>query len=187
MKKKNKPGAGRPAKTIDWNLVDKLCQIQCLAIEIADFFLIDVKTLHNKCIKEKGINFSHYYAQKKGEGKISLRRYLWQAVSSGDPRFQATMIFLAKNILGMSDMQTIEHRGKIELESVPDKTLEKIAKMEIEKEAHPRAKIVEARKKKIASSDWEADNINYTSYVSPTGKTGESSDKWPYHHTCAGI
>lgn len=136
-KPKEKRKVGRPAKTIDWTLVGKLCQMQCTEQEISDFFLIDRSTLEHKCKKEQGINFPAYYSQKKGEGKISLRRYLWQAVSSGDPRFQASMIFMAKNILGMADTQVIEHKGKIELESIPDKILEKIAKMETAKETTP--------------------------------------------------
>lgn len=128
--KKNPPKRGRPPKSIDWAACEKLCHMQCTEQEIADFFMINKSNLYRKCLKENGINFASYYSQKKGTGKISLRRYLWQALSSGDPRNNNVLIFTAKNILGMSDMQVVEHKGKIELESIPDKTLEKIAKME---------------------------------------------------------
>jgi hypothetical protein len=124
VKKKNK--VGRPVKTIDWKLVEKLCYIQCTEQEIADFVLVDITTLKYKCKKEQNMDFSCFYAQKKGQGKISLRRRISQAIDSGDPRYNAILIFAAKNLIGWKDYQEVKHEGSIQLESIPDKILQKI-------------------------------------------------------------
>ncbi len=53
-----------------------------------------------------GTTFAKVYAQKKGKGKISLRRSLYaRALSEDGP--PAIAIFVAKNHLGMADK--VEH------------------------------------------------------------------------------
>lgn len=98
---KNPQGAGRPLFQIDWELVDELCRIQCTLREITEFLKCDKNTLHDATIREHGVEFSRYYEQKRGSGKVSLRRALWRrAVDDGD---KTMLIWLSKNYLDMAD------------------------------------------------------------------------------------
>lgn len=65
---------GRPKVQIDWDLVDKLCMIRCTASEIASLLEINQDTLTDACLREKGVGFSEYYADKSAKGTMSLRR-----------------------------------------------------------------------------------------------------------------
>lgn len=103
MKKKNK--GGRPKIEINWEMFDKLCGIQCTQVEIADWFRCDIQTLQRAVKFKFKIGFDKYYEQKKGKGKISLRRTLFQALQQAatDPRFTTVLIFACKQHLGMVD------------------------------------------------------------------------------------
>lgn len=89
----------RPKKDIDEKEFDKLCSLQCTMLEICDWFDVTDKTLTRWCKDTFGCSFSEIYEKKRCGGKIALRRSMFQLASKN-----ATMaIFLAKNILGMSD------------------------------------------------------------------------------------
>ena len=92
--------AGRPRVVINWEEFDKLCHIQCTINELACWFDCSVDTIENACKREKKMKFSEYYEQKRGKGRISLRRAQFQAAISGNT---ALMIWLGKQYLGQSE------------------------------------------------------------------------------------
>ncbi len=99
MAGKNK--GGRPPVEIDWDEFDKLCLIQCTLSEIASWFNCSEDTIERHVKKEKEIGFAEYFQQKKGIGKMSLRRKMYQsAMKDGNTTMQ---IWLSKQYLGFAD------------------------------------------------------------------------------------
>lgn len=101
-----------PYKVIDWEAFDKLCYIQCTQVEIAAFFQCTEETIVSAVEREKGISFSEYYEQKKGDGKRSLRRKMWDLAESKNVTM---LIWLSKQHLGFTDRveQTIHANAYI--------------------------------------------------------------------------
>lgn len=95
---------GRPRVQIDRSQFEKLCFLQCTLEEIAGFFGCSKETVRHWCITTYNMNWKDVYNDKAGQGKIALRRSL-QQMSEHDSK---VAIFLAKNLLGMSDRQQIE-------------------------------------------------------------------------------
>lgn len=91
---------GRPRKPIDPTEFEKLCALQCTLEEVCGWFGVQDDTLNKWCKENyEGRTFSEVFAEKRVNGKISLRRNMIQLASKN-----ATMaIFLAKNWLGMTD------------------------------------------------------------------------------------
>lgn len=95
---------GRPAKVIDKEQFEKLCELQCNIEEVCSFFDITDKTLNGWCVRTYGTTFSEVFKAKRGRGKIALRRYQWNLAKKN-----ATMsIWLGKQYLGQRDHQTVE-------------------------------------------------------------------------------
>lgn len=92
---------GRPKKELNWSEIDKLLTIQCTDEEICGWFDIDINTLKACCKRDKKMTFSQYSGLKKGKGKISLRRTLWQRAH--DPKNTAALIFACKTLLGLRE------------------------------------------------------------------------------------
>ncbi len=91
---------GRPKKEIDWDMFDKLCGIQCTRREIAAWFDVSEDTIERLVKKQFHMTFAARFEEKKGIGKISLRRSMFQLAQKGN----ATMlIWLSKNHLDMTD------------------------------------------------------------------------------------
>lgn len=89
----------RPLKQIPQKEFENLCALQCTKEEICGFFEVTDKTLENWCKRTYNAGFSDVFKQKRGTGKISLRRYQFQLAKNN-----ANMaIFLGKNYLGQSD------------------------------------------------------------------------------------
>lgn len=65
---------GRPKKKIDKNEFEKLCGLQCTLLEMCAWFECCTDTLESWCKATYGRNFSEVFAEKRGLGKISLRR-----------------------------------------------------------------------------------------------------------------
>jgi|LauGreDrversion4_1035100.scaffolds.fasta_scaffold32944_4 hypothetical protein len=84
---------GRDKKVIDPEDVEKLAALGCKDIEIANYFGIQYDTLRN--------NFSERLIKGREELKITLRRAMLNNACKNNSA--AVQIFLAKNILGMSD------------------------------------------------------------------------------------
>lgn len=108
MTEKAKNKGGRPLKEIDWVIFEKLCTIQCTQEEIAEWFKCNVETIHNHCIRKYGKGFPEVYQEKKGTGKISLRRKQWQVALGGNITM---LIWLGKQYLNQKDTNRTELAG----------------------------------------------------------------------------
>lgn len=91
---------GRPKKEVDWKQFDKLCALQCTEQEIADYFEMDTDTLEARIREEFKCKFSELFRQKRGNGKIALRRMQMQTAEKGNATMQ---IWLGKQYLGQTD------------------------------------------------------------------------------------
>ena len=94
----------RPKKEIDQKEFEKLCALQCTQQEICDWFYIDHKTLDKWCKEVYEKSFSQVFTQKRGIGRVSLRRNQWKLSENN----VAMAIFLGKNFLGQKDKQEID-------------------------------------------------------------------------------
>jgi hypothetical protein len=109
----------RPLKEISEEQFDKLCGIQCTLAEIANFFNCSEDTIENWCKRTFEMGFSDIYKQKRGGGRVSLRRKQMEVAMSGNV---AMLIFLGKQYLGQSD--------KTELSTADNKPFELAYKLE---------------------------------------------------------
>jgi hypothetical protein len=100
---------GRPLKEISATEFEKLCGLQCTQEEICGWFGVSDKTLENWCKREYKQNFSEIYAEKRGLGKISLRRAQFRLAEKS----AAMAIFLGKNYLGQKDSVEYEDKESI--------------------------------------------------------------------------
>lgn len=92
------PG-GRPLKPINQIEFEKLCGLQCTQEEICGWFGVCSDTLESWCKRTYEMNFSEVFKQKRGVGKISLRRAQFRLAEKN-----ANMaIWLGKQYLGQSD------------------------------------------------------------------------------------
>ena len=95
---------GRPRKEIDRKQFENLCGLQCTKQEICDFFDVTDKTLEGWCKREYKVGFSEVFRQKRGAGKISLRRMQFRLAE----RNASMAIFLGKNMLGQRDNVAVD-------------------------------------------------------------------------------
>ena len=92
------PG-GRPLKPINQIEFEKLCGLQCTQEEICGWFGVTDKTLNSWCKRTYEQSFSEIFKEKRGVGKISLRRAQFRLAEKN-----ANMaIWLGKQYLGQSD------------------------------------------------------------------------------------
>ena len=89
----------RPRKEIDQKQFENLCGLQCTLEEICGWFDVTDKTLDSWCKRTYHASFSEVFKQKRGAGKISLRRSQWRLAEKN-----ANMaIWLGKQYLGQKD------------------------------------------------------------------------------------
>ena len=89
----------RPLTEIDKKQFENLCGLQCTKEEICGFFEVTDKTLENWCRRTYNAGFSEVFRQKRGKGKISLRRSQFRLAEKN-----ANMaIWLGKQYLGQRD------------------------------------------------------------------------------------
>lgn len=91
--------SGRKPLELDKVQFEKLCAMQCTQAEIASWFEVDRGTLDAWCQRTYNAKFSVVYEDKRGRGKISLRRMQWHHAE----RNPIMAMFLGKNYLGQSD------------------------------------------------------------------------------------
>jgi len=103
---------GRPLLKIDLVQLEKLAIMHCTNREIASFFDCSVDTITDR--------FSDLIEKGKDKGKARLRRAMWQAAT--EKNHAIMMIFLAKNLLGMSDK--IETKSEVKTDA--NEQLEKL-------------------------------------------------------------
>ncbi len=96
---------GRPKIEIDFENLQKMCEIHCTQEEICHLLDINHETLDAR-LKEAGFNnFSHYYKKASTLGKKSLRRIQFEAANNGSVPM---MIWLGKQYLGQTDKQEMD-------------------------------------------------------------------------------
>ena len=89
----------RPRKPIDQKQFEQLCALQCTKEEICGWFEVSDKTLDSWCKRTYRASFSEVFRQKRGAGKISLRRNQWRLAEKN-----ANMaIWLGKQYLGQKE------------------------------------------------------------------------------------
>lgn len=94
----------RPHKEIDQKNFESLCGLQCTLEEICGFFGVTDKTLDGWCKRTYKQSFSEVFKQKRGLGKISLRRHQWRLAEKN-----ANMaIWLGKQYLDQKDQPEID-------------------------------------------------------------------------------
>lgn len=91
----------RPEKKIDWQRTDELLEAGCPGTEIAAFFGMHPDTFYLKFVKERGMGFSDYSAQKKSTGEALIReaQYL-KAIKAKD---NTLLIWLGKQRLNQRE------------------------------------------------------------------------------------
>lgn len=100
----------RPRKVIDQKQFEKLCGLQCTKEELCYYFDVTDKTLDAWCHRTYKKSFSVVFKEKRGIGRISLRRTQWQLAE----RSPAMAIFLGKNILGQRDNVEVDMSVAVE-------------------------------------------------------------------------
>lgn len=90
----------RPAKKIEAEQFESLCNLQCTLTEIAGFFKCSEDTIENWCKRTYSMNFSECYKKYSQNGKISLRRAQWRLAEKGNA---SMLIWLGKQWLGQTD------------------------------------------------------------------------------------
>ena len=107
----------RPRKVIDQKQFENLCGLQCTLEEICGWFDVCSDTLESWCKRTYERNFSEVFAEKRGTGKISLRRMQWRLAEKN----AAMAIFLGKQFLGQSD----KVETKVNVSSIDDETVQR--------------------------------------------------------------
>lgn len=97
------PG-GRPRKEIDKIEFEKLCGMQCTEDEICAWFTTTRKTLDAWCKRTYRKSFSTVFGEKRGIGKISLRRTQWKLAEKSVPM----AIWLGKQYLEQKERTEAE-------------------------------------------------------------------------------
>ena len=90
---------GRPKTQINIDQFEKLCGLQCTEEEVASFFNCSVDTIERFCKREYGHTFAEVFKDKRGLGKISLRRHQWKLAE----KYPSMAIFLGKQYLDQTD------------------------------------------------------------------------------------
>jgi hypothetical protein len=101
----------RPRKEIDQRQFENLCGLQCTKEEICAFFELTDKTLESWCKRTYNKGFSEIFREKRGIGKISLRRAQFELAKKN-----ANMaIWLGKQYLEQRDHDSrYQNEGKSE-------------------------------------------------------------------------
>jgi len=102
-----------PLKEIDWSQFEKLCALHCTLEEITAFFEISDDTIERACKRHYKKSFAEISREKRGLGKLSLRRKMYETAMRGD---KTLMIWLSKNYMGMTDK--LETNQQIEQKTI---------------------------------------------------------------------
>ena len=114
----------RPRKEIDQKQFENLCGLQCTLEEICGWFGVTDKTLDSWCKRTYHASFSEVFKQKRGLGKISLRRSQWRLAEKS-----ATMaIWLGKQYLGQRDQVDVNMPGNAAKDDALSASLRELAK-----------------------------------------------------------
>lgn len=84
---------------IDQKQFEKLCGLQCTKTEITGYFGVSEQTLLRWCKETYNEDFGTIFEQKKGTGKIAIRRFQLQQAEKNP----TMAIWLGKQYLGQRD------------------------------------------------------------------------------------
>lgn len=87
---------GRPRVQIDWDEFERLCEFQCTLQEVAAWFRCSDDTVEMYVREHYKRPFSEVFREKRGKGKVSLRRKQMQMALEG---CVPMAIFLGKQYL----------------------------------------------------------------------------------------
>lgn len=104
---------GRPPKDVDERLLVELARIHCTHEEIASILGISPDTLTRR--------FAEVIKAARDEGKMSLRRKMWQLALDGNTTM---LVWISKNELGYSDKS--EQRQTIEVKALPPEEVNQV-------------------------------------------------------------
>ena len=96
----------RPKIEIDFDMVKKLCAIQCTGQEIADVLDVSYDTLERRVKEVYRISFADYIKKHSANGKMSLRRKQHEVAMSGNTTM---LVWLGKQYLGQTDKQAVDN------------------------------------------------------------------------------
>ena len=89
----------RPRINIDKKFFESLCALQCTLQEIASAFECSEDTIERWCERTYKRRFADVYREKRGRGKISIRRAQFKLAEKS----AAMAIWLGKQYLGQKD------------------------------------------------------------------------------------
>lgn len=92
---------GRPRKEVDYEQLEKLCELQCTLREIAGWFRVSEDTVERRCQEHYEMTFADVFKEHSAPGRISLRRAQFNSALGGNVTAQ---IWLGKQILGQRDL-----------------------------------------------------------------------------------
>lgn len=96
----------RPKIKIDFDMVKKLCAIQCTGQEIADVLDVSYDTLERRVKEVYQISFADYIKKHSANGKMSLRRKQHEVAMNGNTTM---LVWLGKQYLGQTDKQIVDN------------------------------------------------------------------------------
>ena len=99
---------GKKFITVDWKLIEKLCEIKCTHEEISAVTGITIDTLNERCKEDHKMTFQKYLKSKGQVGNVSLRRAMY--ISAIHDKNVQMLKFLAKSPawLGMTETTNIQ-------------------------------------------------------------------------------
>lgn len=89
---------------IDKVQFEKLCNLQCTKTEITGYFGVSEQTLLRWCKETYNEDFGTIFEQKKGNGKIAIRRFQLQQAEKNP----TMAIWLGKQYLGQTDKTEVK-------------------------------------------------------------------------------
>lgn len=110
--------------TINQETFENLCAIQCTREEISAVLNVSEDTIEKWCKNTYGVNFAVVFAEKRLNGKASLRRMQWKQAETNP-----TMgIWLGKQYLNQRDNIEVESKQLVKVEELLNKIEEEANK-----------------------------------------------------------
>lgn len=94
---------GRPRFNLDYQVIKKLCRLQCTGEEIASFLDISYTALEHNIKTDFGISLKDFIYINRQAGRVSLRRAQWLSAMQGNPTM---LIWMGKQYLDQKEPNT---------------------------------------------------------------------------------
>jgi len=108
---------GRPRAPINWEEVDKLLIYGSSGVQVAAFLGIDRVTLYDRCVKDRGVDYTTYSTEKRQKGNSLLLGKQFQAAMGGNTTM---LIWLGKQRLDQSEQPQSKQEFNGSLSSLLD-------------------------------------------------------------------